>query len=184
MTFRCTCCGADGLPAESRFCLRCGAPLGAAAQAAAYTPDHLAAVLARRSAREGERKQVSVLVADIAGSLAMAHRLDPEDLHALMDGLFALALDAVHAERGTINQFRGVGFMALFGAPLARPHHARDAVRAALAIRRAAEGSARLVDERFGVPLLLRVGIHSGPVWVGSIGDRLRRDYTAEGPTV
>lgn len=185
MTPRCACCGAGGLPPESCFCLRCGAPLGtSAAQAGGYTPDHLAEVLARRSAREGERKEVTVLVADIAGSLAMAHRIDPEDLHALMDGLFALALDAVHAEHGTINQFRGDGFMALFGAPLARPHHARDAVRAALAIRRAAAGYARLVDERYGVPLLLRMGIHSGPVWVGSIGDHLRRDYTAEGPTV
>ncbi|NUO17017.1 MAG: hypothetical protein HUU03_11320, partial [Planctomycetaceae bacterium] len=74
---------------------------------------------ARRSAREGERKEVTVLVADIAGSLAMAHRIDPEDLHALMDGLFALALDAVHAEHGTINQFRGDGIKSS-SSPLAR----------------------------------------------------------------
>src|SRR5690606_19286261 len=145
---------------------------------------HLSRVLARRSAREGERKEVTVLVADVAGSLAMAHRLDPEDMHALMDGFFALALDAVHAECGTLNQFRGDGFMALFGAPAARPHHAREGVRAALAIRRAAEAYSRSVRARFGVPLALRMGVHSGPVWVGSIGTDLRRDYTAEGPTV
>jgi class 3 adenylate cyclase len=190
MARRCAACDAEGLPRESRYCLHCGAPLAASGESGrtpdvpGYTPDHLAEVLSRRSAREGERKDVTVLVADVAGSLAMAHRLDPEELHALMDGFFALALDAVHAERGTLNQFRGDGFMALFGAPVARPEHARDAVRAALAIARAAEDYTRQVQTRYGLPFVLRMGIHTGAVWVGSIGDRLRRDYTAEGPTV
>lgn len=188
MASRCVGCGADGLPPESRFCLHCGASIVAPSRfefaAASYTPEHLGAVLARRSAREGERKDVTVLVADVAGSLAMAHRLDPEDLHALMDGFFALALDAVHAERGTLNQFRGDGFMALFGAPVAQPNHACDAVRAALAIAHAARGYTQQVRDRYAVPFELRMGIHTGAVWVGSIGDGLRRDYTAEGPTV
>ena len=187
MARRCASCSRGGLPPESRFCLHCGAPLAedvVAEGPGAYTPSHLQPVLARRSAREGERKEVTVLVADVADSLAMAHRLDPEDLHALMDGFFALALDAVHAERGTLNQFRGDGFMALFGAPVARPNHACDAVRAALALRRATVAYTRQVQSRYGVPLVLRMGIHTGFVWVGSIGGRLRRDYTAEGPTV
>lgn len=192
MVRRCEGCSAEDLPRESRYCLHCGASLsGAAAGVDAsspggpgYTPDHLTQVLARRSAREGERKDVTVLIADVAGSLAMAHGLDPEHLHALMDGFFALALDAVHAEQGTLNQFRGDGFMALFGAPVARPDHPREAVRAALATRRAAETYTHQVRVRYGVPFELRMGLHTGAVWVGSIGDRLRRDYTAEGPTV
>lgn len=192
MQRRCAGCGAEDLPRESSFCLHCGTALTDAVVPAStpvpgesgYTPDHLAPVLARRSAREGERKDVTVLIADVAGSLAMAHRLDPEHLHALMDGFFALALDAVHAEQGTLNQFRGDGFMALFGAPVARPDHPRDAVRAALAIRRAAEAYSHQVRARYGVGLALRMGLHTGAVWVGSIGDGLRRDYTAEGSTV
>jgi class 3 adenylate cyclase/tetratricopeptide (TPR) repeat protein len=192
MARRCTGCDASELPRESRYCLHCGAPVNATAEAGGdppnavlgYTPHHLEETLTRRSAQEGERKDVTVLVADVAGSLAMAHQLDPEDLHALMDGFFAFALDAVHAEHGTLNQFRGDGFMALFGAPVAQPNHASDAVRAALAIARGARSYTEQVRQRYGVPFVLRMGIHTGSVWVGSIGDRLRRDYTAEGPTV
>lgn len=146
MSRACPVCRTRDLPPESRFCLACGAALSGsqperepADGAAPYTPPYLAPVLGLRSARDGERKDVTVLIADVAGSLAMAERLDPEDVHVLMDGFFALALDAVHAERGTLNQFRGDGFMALFGAPVARENHALDAVRAALAIRRASE---------------------------------------------
>lgn len=150
-----------------------------------YTPEHLGReVLNTQSALEGERKQVTVLLADVAGSLAMARELEPEDSHVVMDGFFALALDAVHAEQGTINQFRGDGFMALFGAPLARGDESLHALRAALAIRRATESYSRSVRARFGVPFVVRMGIHAGLVWVGSIGTALRRDYTAEGPTV
>src|SRR5262245_42637804 len=139
MSSTCPACGSASLPPQSRFCLHCGAqlPAGAAdsgrAADVSYTPEHLAGVLGPRTAREGERKDVTVLVCDVAGSLAIAERLDPEDTHVLMDGFFALALDCVHAERGTLNQFRGDGFMALFGAPTALPHHAAHAVRAALA---------------------------------------------------
>ena len=187
MSRRCLACGATELPGESRFCLHCGSALGpldapAPAGAPSYTPQHLRDVVERVVAREGERKHVTVLIADVAGSLAMAHRLDPEDLHALMDGFFALALDAVHAEHGFLNQYRGDGFMALFGAPSARPGHELHAVRAALALRRQAESYSGSVRARFGVPLVLRMGVHSGSAWVGAIGAELRRDYTAEGP--
>ena len=101
-----------------------------------------------------------------------------------MDGLFQLALNAIHAEGGIINQFRGDGFMALFGAPYARDEAAVGALRAALTIRDDVRAYSHSVDARLGVPLRLRLGLHTGPVWVGSIGSDLRSDYTAEGRTV
>jgi adenylate cyclase len=137
-----------------------------------------------RDAEEGERKEVTVLIADVAGSLAMAEALDPEDVHALMDGFFALALEAVHDEGGTVNQFRGDGFMALFGAPRARGDDAARALRAALAVRLRSREYAESVRARYGVPFSVRIGVSTGRVWVGAIGNELRRDYTAEGPTV
>lgn len=137
-----------------------------------------------RDAEDGERKEVTVLIADVAGSLAMADALDPEDVHALMDGFFALALEAVHDEGGTVNQFRGDGFMALFGAPRARGDDAARALRAALAVRARSREYADSVRARYGVPFAVRIGVSTGRVWVGAIGNELRRDYTAEGPTV
>jgi class 3 adenylate cyclase/tetratricopeptide (TPR) repeat protein len=127
---------------------------------------------------------VSVVIADVAGSLAMAEALDPEDVHALMDGFFALALEAVHREGGTLNQFRGDGFMALFGAPRARGDDPARALRAALEVREGARAYGESVRARFGLPFAVRMGVSSGLVWVGAIGDDLRRDYTAEGTTV
>ena len=186
----CAHCGESGLPERSRYCLACGVPFASPADTgtggpSSYTPEHLLrGVLTTRSAREGERKDVTVVVADVAASLAMAAALDPEDVHAVMDGFFALALEVVNSEGGTINQFRGDGFMALFGAPRARGDDAARALRAALEIRRRASGYSESVQGRFGIPLVLRVGIQSGLVWVGAIGTDLRRDYTAEGTTV
>jgi class 3 adenylate cyclase/tetratricopeptide (TPR) repeat protein len=150
----------------------------------AYTPAHLGPVLESPDAREGERKDVTVLFADVAGSLAMSTALDPEDLHAVMNGVFAIANDAVHAEGGVINQYRGDCFMALFGAPRALPDNAARACRAALEIRTRSERYAESVRARFGQPLVLRLGLNTGTVWVGSIGTHLREDYTAEGETV
>ena len=192
MSQPCPRCGEEDLPVRSRYCLACGAQLkprdaGAAPESGAvpYTPEHLSReVLTRRETREGERKEVTVLIADVAGSLAMSAALDPESVHAVMNGLFTLALEAVHAEGGTINQFRGDGFMALFGAPQALEESAARALRAALAIRTRAEPYGESMRARFGLPLVLRMGVNSGHVWVGSIGTDLRRDYTAEGTTV
>ena len=183
----CSSCGETELPAQSRFCLHCGAALDPedATGAAPYTPEHLTRdVLVFRDAEGGERKEVTVLIADVAGSLAMADALDPEDVHALMDGFFALALEAVHAQLGTVNQFRGDGFMALFGAPRARGDDAARALRAALEVRERSRDYAESVRARYGVPFAVRIGVSTGRVWVGAIGNDLRRDYTAEGPTV
>ncbi len=187
MSSTCASCGQSGFPPASRFCPFCAGALraDAALDLASYTPTHLVRdVLGSPGAREGERKEVTVLFADIAGSLAMAYALDPEEIHEIMDGFFGLALGAIHRERGTINQFRGDGFMALFGAPRARGEDVGRALRAALAIR---EGTARYgesIARRFRVPLRLRIGLNTGTVWVGAIGVDQRSDYTAEGPTV
>ena len=149
-----------------------------------YTPKHLAdKILTTRSALEGERKQVTVLFCDIANSTPLAARLGPEAMHTLLNRFFELALDEVHRYEGTINQFLGDGFMALFGAPIAYEDHARRAVLAALGMQR------HLTERRadFGLPpgeeLAVRLGLNTGLVVVGSIGDNLRMDYTAVGDT-
>ena len=145
-----------------------------------YTPPHLAEkILTSRSALEGERKQVTVLFCDITNSTPLAERLGPEAMHTLLNHFFELALAAIHRYEGTINQFLGDGFMALFGAPIAHEDHARRAVLAALDIQRA-------LHERRGddtSSIQVRLGLNTGLVVVGAIGDNLRMDYTAVGDT-
>ena len=194
---RCPAC-AQPVREASRFCDTCGHRLEPAAAApaatiadhltqrfAGYTPRHLAdKILTSRAALEGERKLVSVLFADCAGFTEVSSRLDPEELHGVMDGCFKHLVDVVHRYEGTINQFTGDGVMALFGAPIAHEDHAVRAVAAALAIQRAArEYGERLQRER-GFGLAMRLGVNTGPVVVGRIGDDLRMDYTAQGETV
>jgi class 3 adenylate cyclase/tetratricopeptide (TPR) repeat protein len=148
-----------------------------------YTPAHLAdRILKSRSAIEGERKQVTVLFCDLANSTALAQRLGPDVMHSLLNAFFEMAAEAIHRYEGTINQFLGDGFMALFGAPLAHEDHARRAALAALEIQR------RLRERRDGAlgaghwgELALRIGLNTGLVVVGKIGDNLRMDYTAVG---
>jgi hypothetical protein len=138
----CPQCGAP-IAARVSFCSSCGAPVSAVpagqfASPGAYTPQHLAElILTSRAAIEGERKQVTVLFCDLANSTPLAELLGPEAMHGLLNAFFELALREVHRYEGTINQFLGDGFMALFGAPLAREDHARRAVLAALGIQRA-----------------------------------------------
>jgi class 3 adenylate cyclase/tetratricopeptide (TPR) repeat protein len=184
---RCPRCATE-LPESAKFCLECGQPLGATpaaaasfASPAAYTPRHLAdKILTSRSALEGERKQVTVLFCDLANSTPMAERLGPERMHALLNGFFELALGEVHRYEGTINQFLGDGFMALFGAPLAHEDDARRTVLAAIAIRRALRDRGSYMG---GSDLAVRIGVNTGLVVVGSIGVDLRMDYTAVGDT-
>jgi class 3 adenylate cyclase len=143
----------------------------AAPAPASYTPRHISEqILAVRGAVEGERKQVSVLFCDIVRSSALAAELGPEEFHLVIDRFFRVALAEVHRYEGTINQFLGDGFMALFGAPIAHEDHAQRAVLAALGIAAQAD-------------VKIRIGINSGPVVVGTIGDDLRVDYTAFGDT-
>ena len=196
----CPACG-TAARANAKFCDECGQPLTVAAAPAArvapaavperaaapasYTPRHLAEkILVSRAAIEGERKQVTVLFADCVGFTALSTRLDPEDLHGIMDGCFHHVMEAVHRYEGTVNQFTGDGVMALFGAPIAHEDHAVRAAAAALAIQKAArEYGERLRSER-GLDFALRIGLNTGPVVVGRIGDDLRMDYTAQGETV
>jgi class 3 adenylate cyclase len=149
-----------------------------------YTPPHLAEkILTSRSALEGERKQVTVLFCDLANSTALAERLGPENMHTLFNRFFALALDVVHRYEGTINQFLGDGFMALFGAPIAHEDHARRAALAALALQRTLQDYHAELEVPYGVTCAFRMGLNTGLVVVGSIGNNLRMDYSAVGDT-
>lgn len=185
---KCLTCGFLSL-AGQKFCGECGqrlvgaeAGLSAPAQHA-YTPAHLAEkILRSRSALEGERKQVTVLFCDIADSTPLAERIGAERMHKVLDGFFGAALAQVHHFEGTVNQFLGDGFMALFGAPVSHEDHARRAALAALAIRRSIDPA--VADALAGeAQLQLRIGLNSGMVVVGKIGDNLRMDYTAVGDT-
>ena len=149
-----------------------------------YTPPHLAEkILTSRATLQGERKQVTVLFCDLANSTGMAEQLGAEAMHDVLNRFFKLALDAVHRYEGNVNQFLGDGFMALFGAPIAHEDHARRAVLAALELRRRIDAWNRAEAEQRDARVSLRMGMNTGTVVVGAIGDNLRMDYTAVGDT-
>jgi class 3 adenylate cyclase/tetratricopeptide (TPR) repeat protein len=186
----CGACGND-LPAGSRFCNKCGRPVsGESAEQAhfgspeSYTPKHLAEkIFTSKSALEGERKQVTVLFADLKGSMELLADRDPEDARKILDPVLERMMEAVHRYEGTVNQVMGDGIMALFGAPIAHEDHA---VRACYAALRMQAEVTRYADEaqRDGrMPPQIRVGLNSGEVVVRSIGSDLRMDYTAVGQT-
>ena len=150
-----------------------------------YTPKHLAdKILQSRSALEGERKQVTVLFADVKGSMELSEQLDPEAWHKILERFFEILTEGVHRFEGTVNQYTGDGIMALFGAPIAHEDHAQRACYAALRLRGELARYATEVMRTHGVAFSTRIGINSGDVVVGSIGDDLRMDYTAQGHTV
>src|SRR5262245_20417490 len=149
-----------------------------------YTPPHLAEqILTSRAALEGERKQVTVLFADMKGSLELLADRDPEEARKLLDPVLERMMDAVHRYEGTVNQVMGDGIMALFGAPLAHEDHAVRACYAALRMQEAVKRYAEEVHRTVGVTLHIRVGVNSGAVVVRSIGSDLHMDYTAVGQT-
>jgi len=150
----------------------------------AYTPPYLVEkILTTRGALEGERKLVTVLFADIADSSRFAERIDPERLHQLMGVVLQLVAEIVHRYEGTVNQYLGDGLMALFGAPMALEDHPLRAVQAALSIQETIRGYSSQFQREHGLELRLRVGLNTGSVVVGRIGDDLRMDYTAVGNT-
>src|SRR2546427_6956645 len=183
-------------PVGNKFCGECGAPLGGDrsprssvplaevvptpleskyATPQTYTPKHLAEkILTSKSVIEGERKGVTVMFADVSGFTAMSERLDPEDVHAIMDRAFELILGEVHRYEGTINQFLGDGVMALFGAPIAHEDHAQRAVHATLGMQRVLQGYGAELQRTRGITFRVRTGLNTGLVVVGSIGDNLR----------
>src|SRR5262245_14469264 len=149
-----------------------------------YTPSYLAEkILTSKRALEGERKQVTVLFADLKGSTELIRDLDPETAQHLLDPALQHMMAAVHRYEGTVNQVLGDGIMALFGAPLAHEDHAVRACYAALAMQDALRRYANEVRRTHGVPVQMRVGIHSGEVVVRAIGNDLHMDYSAVGLT-
>jgi class 3 adenylate cyclase/tetratricopeptide (TPR) repeat protein len=186
----CRACGKPN-PPDFRFCGACGGALAETAAAApsadrpsAYTPPHLAArILTERRALEGERKQVTVLFADVVGFTGLAERLDPEDVHGIMDRCFQLLAHEVHRYEGTVNQFTGDGIMALFGAPIAHENAPERALRAALGMQAAVRHLGDELARTRGLEFRMRVGVNTGSVVVGKIGDDLHMDYTAVGDT-
>ena len=184
----CATCGAS-VHAGARFCGSCGAKApdpGAARFAApeAYTPRHLAEqILTSRAVLEGERKQVTVLFADLKGSMELLAERDPEEVGPLLDPVLELMTEAVHRYEGTVNQIMNDGIMALFGAPLALEDHAVRACYAALRMREAARRYSDELRGAHGVEVQIRVGINSGEVLVRSISNDLHMDYTAVGQT-
>jgi class 3 adenylate cyclase len=150
----------------------------------AYTPPYLAEkILTSRSAMEGERKQVTVLFADLKGSMELLAERDPEEARQLLDPVLERMMAAVHRYEGTVNQVMGDGIMALFGAPLAHEDHAVRACYAALAMQTAVKQYATEVQRSHGVSVQIRVGLHAGEVVVRAIGSDLHMDYTAVGQT-
>src|SRR5215831_9459386 len=151
----------------------------------AYTPQYQAEkVLHSRSAMEGERKQVTVLFADIKDSTELIKDLDPEAAQQLIDPALHIMMDAVHRFEGTVNQVLGDGIMALFGAPIAHEDHALRAGYAALAMQAAMQPYAEAVRRQHGAALRIRVGLNAGEVVVRAIGNDLHMDYSAVGQTV
>jgi predicted ATPase/class 3 adenylate cyclase len=149
-----------------------------------YTPPYLAEkILTSRSALEGERKQVTVLFADLKGSTELIRDLDPEAAQRLLDPALQHMMDAVHRFEGTVNQVLGDGIMALFGAPVAHEDHAVRACYAALAMQAAIRRYAEEVRRSYGLEMQARVGLNSGEVVVRAIGNDLHMDYSAVGQT-
>ena len=149
-----------------------------------YTPGHLAEkILTSKTALEGERKQVTVLFADLKGSMELLADRDPEDARAILDPVLERMMAAVHRYEGTVNQVMGDGIMALFGAPIAHEDHAVRACYAALAMQASVKQYAGAVQRTKGVPIHMRVGLNSGEVVVRAIGSDLHMDYTAVGQT-
>ncbi len=186
----CPNCGGQASP-SAKFCPECAHPLTGAvpsqprfASPEAYTPRHLAEkILTSKSALEGERKQVTVLFADLKGSMELLAGRDPEEARKLLDPVLERMMEAVHRYEGTVNQVMGDGIMAIFGAPIGHEDHAVRACYAALRMQRRVNLYADEIQRGGGTPVQIRVGLNSGEVVVRAIGSDLHMDYTAVGQT-
>jgi len=181
----CPSCGTPVTPGK-KFCHSCGAALEPSrfTSPQSYTPKHLAEkILTSKAALEGERKQVTVLFADLKGSMELLADRDPEEARKLLDPVLEHMMEAVHRYEGTVNQVMGDGIMALFGAPLAHEDHAVRACYAALRMQENVKKYAEEVRRSHAAVVKMRVGVNSGEVVVRSVGSDLRMDYTAVGET-
>jgi class 3 adenylate cyclase/tetratricopeptide (TPR) repeat protein len=186
----CPNCKAPASP-SAKYCSQCGHALSSNgdnnrySSPRNYTPQHLVdKILTSRAALEGERKQVTVLFADIKGSMEVITDRDLEDAQRLLHAVVERMIEAVHRYEGTVNSVLGDGIMALFGAPLAHEDHAVRACYAALSMQ---ESIARYSDEvqrTHGVPIMVRVGVNSGEIVISAIGNDLHMEYTVVGQTV
>ena len=196
----CPQCGAEILPTD-KFCGKCGHNLALPPEPSPtdlsfdekldkiqrYLPKGLTEkILAQRGKIEGERKQVTVMFCDMEGFTSLTERLGPEESYGIMDQVYEILIHKVHDYEGTVNEMTGDGIMALFGAPIALEDAPQRGVRSALAIHREmAKFRDKLKQEREGIPpLKMRIGIHTGPVVVGTLGNNLRVEFKAVGDTV
>jgi class 3 adenylate cyclase len=185
----CPRCARPNQPGN-RFCNDCGEPLADSdrnqrfALPQSYTPKHLAEkILASKPALEGERKQVTVLFADLKGSMELIAQRDPEDARSILDPVLERMMEAVHRYEGTVSLVMGDGILALFGAPLAHEDHAVRACYASLAMQAAIRQYAEEAGRAHGVTIQIRVGLNSGEVVVRTISNDLHMDYSAVGET-
>jgi class 3 adenylate cyclase/tetratricopeptide (TPR) repeat protein len=191
LKLKCLSCGFDNA-LGIKFCGECGKSLTEGANPApapdprSYTrPKHLAdKILTTRSALEGERKQVTVLFVDVKGSMDLGEKVDPEEWYRIMDRFFQILSDGVYRFEGTVDKFTGDGIMAIFGAPIAHEDHARRACYAALHLKEELRRYAEELKRTRGLSFAVRMGLNSGEVVVGTIGDDLKMVYTAHGNTV
>jgi len=196
---RCPGCGKT-LPLEAKFCNGCGRRLSETDNISppdlslhdklrriqCYLPERLAErILSQKDKIEGERRQVTVVFCDMKGFTQITHQLGPEQTFSLMDQVLEILIHKVHEYGGTVNEIRGDGILALFGAPIAVEDAPQRAIRSSLAIHREMIQFSQKVGAELELPpILLRIGINAGPVVVGAIGNDLRIKFTAMGDTI
>jgi class 3 adenylate cyclase len=195
----CPKCGSENLP-KDKFCGECGHDLTLPskpipkdlsfdekiAKIQKYLPDGLTEkILSQRERIEGERKQVTVMFCDMEGYTGLTEKLGPEEAYSLMEKVYEILIQKVHEYEGTVNELTGDGIMALFGAPIALEDAPQRAIRSALAIHREINRfSEQLKTVKRIPPIKMRIGIHTGPVVVGTLGNDLRVEFKAVGDTV
>jgi len=195
----CPNCHFENLPRD-KFCGECGYNLTVPQRAIPkelsfdeklakiqrYLPEDLTQkILAQKDKIEGQRKQVTVMFCDMEGFTSLAERLGSEETYTLMDQVYEILIHKVHDYEGTVNELTGDGIMALFGAPIALEDAPQRAIRSALAIHREITGLSDRIKREKGIsPIKMRIGIHTGPVVVGTLGNDLRVEFKAVGDTV